>query len=385
MQNVDDLFGKTGYKNGSTIRVRIPPRYTSALGAAINVNNSVETETSITVVQRNIGLAYSSIDLTLSIDMFSDRFIKPAMAQLASDIDKDGYAVFAGAVGLTTPGVYVAGRPTAWTGADVGTLRPFLDAGARLTDAAAPIDDQRYVAVTPSTNAAVVDGLKGLFQSSTEIAEQYKRGLMGLAAGFEWVQSQSLSSFTSGTRTVGATTVTGDQTGSSLIIALAGALTVTAGDQFTIGTAGTADAVYSINPLTRQPTNKLQVFTVTAATAFVAGAATLTISPTIDNTAPDQTVSLNAKNGAAVNFMGAASTTTDMNVAWHKEAMLVAFCDLSSDLPGAEATVARDPESKIAVRMVRQYAAESDLLAVRLDVLYGFKLVRPQLAVRIQG
>jgi hypothetical protein len=381
LRPVDDLFGQTGMKAGDTIRVRVPVRYTSATGAAVNKQNSTETNTNIQLIQRNIGMGFSSKDRTLSIDDFSSRFIAPAMAQLANDIDQDGFALFYKIPNLVTPGSYSAGIPAAFTGADVSTLRPFLDAGARLTEQAAPIDNDRYVAVTPSAQAGVLDGLKGLFQSADQIADQYKRGLMGIAAGFQWVVAQALPSFTCGTRTNVTPIVNGAQTGSSLLLSGAGnTLTVSQGDQFTIG------GVYAINPLTRLASNKLQVFTVlTAATTSAGGAVTLSISPAINVTAPNQTVSAQAANGATVTWIGAANTVSDVNIAWHKNAFMVAFCQLTSDLSGADASVATDPESGISVRLVKQYNAETDEQVTRLDVLYGWQVVRPTLAVRIQG
>lgn len=378
---VDDLFGQTGMKAGDTVRVRIPVRYTSATGAAVNKQNSTETNTSIQLIQRNIGMGFTSKDRTLSVDDFSKRFIAPAMAQLASDIDYDGFAYFYKITNLVTPGSYSSGIPAAFTGADVSTLRPFLDAGARLTEQGAPIDAERFVALTPGAMAGVVDGLKGLFQSSTEIADQYKRGLMGVAAGFEWAVAQTLPSLTTGTRTNVTPLIDGAQTGASLLLKGAGnAVTIAVGDQFTIG------GVYSINPLTRTSTGKLQVFTVqAAATTSVGGAVTVSVLPSINVTAPNQTVSASAANNATVTWMGAASVTTDVNIAWHKNAFMVAFCQLTSDLSGADATVATDPESGISVRLVKQYNAETDEQVTRLDVLYGWQVVRPSLACRIQG
>jgi hypothetical protein len=381
LRNVDDLFGKVGMKAGDTVRVRIPVRYTSVTGAAVNKQNAVETQTSITLTQRNIGMGFLSKDRTLSIDDFSKRFIEPAMAQLASDIDQDGFALYYKAQNLVTPGSYSAGIPAAWTGADLATLRPFLDAKARMFEKSVPDDDKLYVAVTPAATAGVVDGLKGLFQSASDIADQYKRGLMGLAAGFEWCQAQTLPTHTAGTRTNTTPLIDGAQTGSSILLKGAGnAVTVTRGDQFTIG------GVFSINPLTRTATNKLQVFTVqTAATSGAGGAVTVSVVPSINVTAPNQTVSAQAADGATVTWQGGASAATDVNLAWHESAFLVAFCDLETNLPGAEASKVTDPESGITLRMVGQHNVETDETVYRLDVLYGWQIVRGEHVCRIQG
>ena len=387
LRPVDSLFGKVGYKAGNTIRVRVPVRYTSALGSAINLQNSVESQVNLTLNQRNIGMDFSSQDRTLSIDMFSSRFIKPAMAQLASDIDADGFALYYLAQNLSTPGALTAGVPAAWTGAAVSDLLTYLNAGAVLDIQAAPRDGDRFIACSPYASAGIVNGLKGLFQDSYEIAEQYKTGLMGIAAGFQWVMSQNVPTFTAGSRSATGSAVNGSGssvTGSTLVLKTAGTgTTYVQGDQFTIA------GVYAINPLNRIATSALQVFTVLGATqTSAAGAVTLTIAPAISVTAPNQTVSAAAADSAVVTFIGAASAgPTDVNFAWHKNAIMIAFCDLTDDLPGAEATVVRDTEggSDIALRFVRQYQASDDNTYYRLDVLYGWQVVRPSLAVRIQG
>lgn len=379
--NVASTFGMKGFKSGDTIRVKVPARYISATGAAIQKNNTVEDTVSLTLVQRNIGLGVLSKDVTLSIDSL-EQFVAPVMAQLASDIDKDGFSLYYKAQNLVTPGAYSSGSPAAFTGADVATLKPFLDAKARLAEKGAPEDGNLYVAITPSVTAGLVDALKGLFQSASEIADQYKRGLMGMAAGFEFLQTQNLPTHVCGTRTNVTPLVDGaTQTGTSLVIKGAGnAVTVKKGDQFTLA------GVYTINPLTRSATNKLQVFSVQAdATTSAGGAATLSILPSINVTAPGQTVSATAADGATLLWMGAASVATEVNVAWHRDGILVAFFDLDSDLPGAEAGKATDPVTGLTVRVAKQYNAETDEVVFRADVLYGFQVARGELVCRIQG
>jgi hypothetical protein len=377
--NVASTFGMKGFKGGDTISIKLPARYVSGTGAAIVKNNTAESTVQLTLVQRNIGLGAITKDLTLSIDSLMN-YIDPVMAQLASDIDSDALALYYKAGNLTTPGAYVAGSPAQWTGADLATLRPFLDARARLADAGMPANGEAYMAVTPSQSAGVVDSLKGLFQDSTEVASQYKRGLMGMAGGFEFVESQVLPRHVAGTRTNG--TINGAaQSGNTLILAGVGAsTTINRGDQFTIA------GVYQINKLTRIASNKLQVFSVQAAvTASAGGAATVTVLPAISATAPGQTVSNLPADTSAVTFMGAASAATDVAIGWHKTALYAAFLPLEDDLPGAESAQETDKVSGLSVRVTKQYNVETDEVVFRADVLYGFQVVRPELMVRVQA
>ena len=381
-QTIDSLFGQVGYKNGSTVRIRIPVRYAIAQGAGINLNNTVESQTSLTLLQSNIGVDFTTEDLKLSIDLFADRILKPQIAQIASYIDQTGFELFYKAQSLATPGAIVNGIPAAFTGADVAGMRPFNDIRARMREQSCPTSEV-YVALTPSAMAGVVDSLKGLFQSATEIAEQYKTGLMAIGAGFEWLEAQTLPAFTTGSRPTTGATVNGNGSpviGSSITVATAGAT-----DSFTKGDKFCIDGVYAINPLTRVSTGKLQVFSVQATATAVGSAVTLSVLPAINIISPDETVSAAAADGAAITFIGAANVTTDVNIAWHRDAFMVAFADLPTDLPGAVSSMARDPETGVAIRMTKQYASDVDVVYYRADVLFGFQMVRPQLAGLILG
>jgi len=379
-KNIDSLFGQVGYKNGSTVRVRIPVRYTMSQGQGINLNNTIETQTSVTLLQYNIGVEFTTEDLKLSIDEFSSRILEPQIVQIASGIEQAiGQTFLTGAQSLSTPGAYVNGAPAVITGAEVATLRPFNDIRARLREQSTPTKDV-YVAISPDTSAGVVDSLKGLFQDATEIAKQYRMGVMGTTAGFDWLESNCLPTFVSGTRLVAGGVVNGGGNavvGSTITISNTDTGTITAGDMFVI------NGVNAINPLTRASTGKLQVFTVQTATAFTANSATVSVLPAINVTSPDQTVSAAAADGATVTWLANPGVSELMNVAWHRDAVTFAVADLPTDLPGAVASMARDPESGLAIRMLKQYQADTDLIYYRADVLFGVTLVRPVLAGKI--
>ena len=171
----DDKFGVSGAKIGDTLNIRKPVRYVGRSGTALSVENLTETSVPLQLsTQFGVDFTFTTKDLALSIDDFSKRFIRPAVATIANKIDSDGLALFSkvyNAVG--TPGTAAS------------TLRTYLDAGAKLDNEGTPRDDQRSIVIDPLTQAAVVDNLKGLFQSSTQISDQYRRGQMGTAAGFD--------------------------------------------------------------------------------------------------------------------------------------------------------------------------------------------------------
>jgi len=381
-QNVDEIFRNSTFNSGDTVTIKIPPRYLSTTGATIVKNNTTQTSTTITITQRNAGVGFTSKQLTLSLGDFYSNVASPLMAQLAADIESDGYTeLFNGAQGLVTPGAYTAGAPAQWTGADISTLRPFNDARARLKDQAG--GQEMFAALSPSAQAGLVDGAKALFNPNPTISDQYMKGVLTRYAGIEFVESQALPRFTSGTRTSTGATVNGTlSTGAtSVVLASAGASkTYVVGDQFTVA------AVYSVNPLTRVSTGKLQVFTVqTLQTSSGGGAVTLSFLPAMVTSGKDQTVNRAITDTDAVTFYGAASTASDVNLVWCKDALLFAACDLSDDMDGVKVNKERDPITGITLRMMSGTDITEDEAIKRLDVMYGWKCVRPQLAVRVIG
>jgi hypothetical protein len=87
--------------------------------------------------------------------------------------------------------------------------------------------------------------------------------------------------------------------------------------------------------------------------------------------------------GGVVTFVGAASTQYAQNLVYHKDAITFATADLL--LPQGVDMAARAVHNGISLRVVRQYDINNDRLPCRIDVLYGFNTIRPQMACRIWG
>ena len=86
-------------------------------------------------------------------------------------------------------------------------------------------------------------------------------------------------------------------------------------------------------------------------------------------------------NGAAITKLGGASAVYRPSLAYHKNAFAFATADLQ--MPEGVDFSAREVYDGISMRMVRQYVISSDTFPCRLDVLYGYKTIRAQLAARI--
>jgi len=368
----DDSFAVEGAKIGSTLRIRLPDRALVTDGAALQVQDDNEQFTTLTVSsQKHIGVNFTSAELTMQLDDFAERVLKPRISQLASSIDADvanSYKSIFQSVG--TPGTTPA------------TSLVLLQAQQKLNESAA-VMSPRYATVNPAANAGLVEGLKGLFNPVNTISRQFKNGLMGEGVlGLEEINmSQSIKQHTTGSRT-GAHTVTttvSTQGQATINITGTGSQTIAAGDVFTIAN------VYAVNPQTRESTGSLQQFVVTEANTASGGAYTsVKISPAIYTSSNAlATVDSFPVATAAVTFLGSASTQYPQNLVYHKDAISFATADLL--LPQGVDMASRQVHNGISMRVVRQYDINNDRLPCRIDVLYGFSASRPPMAVRLWG
>jgi hypothetical protein len=370
----DDSFAVEGAKIGSTLRIRLPDRALVTDGAALQVQDDNEQFTTLSVnSQKHIGVNFTSAELTMQLDDFAERVLKPRISQLASSIDADvanAYKSIFASVG--TPGTVPS------------TSLVLLQAQQKLNEAAA-VMSPRYATVNPAANAGLVEGMKGLFNPTDTVSKQFRNGMMGTGVlGFDEVNmSQSIKVHTTGSR-AGTTLVNGavsTQGQSTISIdGLTGATdTVTVGDVFTIAN------VYAVNPQTRESTGSLQQFVVTAAQTGAGNAlANMAISPPIYTSASAlATVDSFPADNAAVTFLGSASTAYPQNLIYHKDAITFATADLL--LPQGVDMAARAVHNGISLRIVRQYDINNDRMPCRIDVLYGFSAIRPQMACRMWG
>ncbi len=371
----DDSFAVEGAKIGSTLRIRLPDRALVTNGAALQVQDDNEQYTTLTVNnQKHIGVNFTSAELTMQLDDFADRVLKPRISQLASSIDND--------VANSYKGIYSSvGTP----GTTPGTSLVLLQAQQKLNEYASPMDN-RYATVNPAANAALVEGMKGFFNPTDTISRQFKNGLMGQGVlGYnEVAMSQSIVNHTTGTRSASATLTVGSTISTEGASAIAingdtGSATFKAGDVFTIA------GVYAVNPQTRQSTGSLQQFVVTAdATASSGNWATVNVSPAIYTSANAlATVDAFPQSGAAVTVLGAASTSYPQNLVYQKDAITFATADLL--MPQGVDMASRQVHNGISLRIVRQYDINNDRMPCRIDVLYGYSVIRAPMAARIWG
>ena len=331
--------------------------------------------------QFHVDTQFTTQDLALSLDMFSDRVLKPAVAAIANKIDRDGLVM---AKNNTANIVGTAGTPP--TG-----LITYLTAGAYLDAEGAPRDGRRSCIVEPFTSATIVDSLKGLFVPQEAIGEQYRKGLMGRdSAGMNWkmdqnVVSQTFGSYSGVTLTTNTATFTGSltsgwaQTSTITLAVSGGTANLNQGDVIQIAN------VYAVNPQNRQAygSNKLRNFVVTSA---VSGSSSIsvTVSPAIITAGQFQNVSVaSTSSTAAVTPFNNTGTVSPQNIIMHRNAFTLAVADLELPEGVHFAGRASDKEIGLSMRVVRQYTINNDSIPTRIDVLYGWAPLYPELACRV--
>jgi len=372
-RSYDDSYAQTGAKIGSVLRVRKPNQYTRTQGSRVmSVQEQAELSGTITVAtQDHIDMSFNSSELALSIDEFSTRYIVPAMSSLVSGIESD-FLAFATKATYNVAGT--AGSPPTDLVA-VGAAR------AKLNQYLAPKDGNRFIQCDSVTMGGMVNGLKGLFQDSTQIKEQYREGMIGRTAMADWYENDRMWTLTNGNDVTGTTDAAALVTDGGSTIDMHTTIAVSAQ---VVGQVFTIAGVFACHPETKAAYSSLQQFTITAI-----GASTTTISPAIYLTGPRQNVcsSAGAKlattdfNSKTLTFVGAASTSYVQNLMYHKEA----FQFVTADLPlkaDAQSCV-RMTQDGLGLRVWRQGDIRNDEDLLRIDILYGFAALRPEWACRI--
>lgn len=379
----DDSFGQVnGYKVGDTINVNVPARFIATR------NNLDITSTQQDVVEQKVPLA---LDQTATIGVNADslelrndiseaellakgeRILKPAMIELGHEIESQ-------IISQATDSIYSIVGTAGSTTFDTSTM---LAAGDELNYNLAPMGERKALLNTTAMSSAV-NARKGLFQSSEEIAKQYKTGYMGTADGFDFMGNQLLATHTNGNDVSFEVSTTVSTEGQSTLVVEG--LTVTTGT-VTKGTVFTIDGVNMVHPQTKQDLGVLQKFVVTAdATADGSGIATLSISPAFYTSASNglQNITAFPADGATCNVLtGSASTAYTQNLVYHPSA----FRFISTKLfqPRNVEMSGTASEEGITINMVSDFDVLTRKEILRFDVLYGFSAIRPEWACRITG
>lgn len=359
----DSQYAKTGARIGNDLKIRLPNEFTIRSGATLSAQDVTEASTTMTVdTQKGVDFSFSSEELTMHIDDFKARYIEPAMSVLAANMESDALSMYKDVYNFYS---------------GVGSANSFANitqAQKVLTDNLAPYGDRSYLH-NPQSVVDMLADTKGLFQDSSSIAKQYKDGELGKIAGFNHFENTLMPSHTTGTAaaTTGYLVNGASQTGASLTVDT-GSTTFLDGDIITIA------GVNRVHPETKADTGVLQQFVVTANSG--ASATSLSISPSITASAGRQNVTGSPADNAAVSKVGGGNGADwQETLAFSKNAFAFATADLV--LPEGVDFAAREVLDGISMRIVKAYTIADDKMPCRIDVLYGYKAIRPQLACRV--
>lgn len=372
---------------GDTVSIRKPVKFYTADGAT-RVNQDVqEKSTSITVDQRkHVSWKFSTQDLTLSVEEYSERYIKPAMITLANTVDASLFGLYDAVWNsVGTPGT---------TPADFAAVA----SAAQRLDEMAVMADRRSMMLNPAAHYAVAGNQLTLDAVGTMGKGAYEEAKVGRIAKFATFSTQNIAN-----HTVGVATGTPLVNGASQNVTYANATGANSQtlntDGWTNSTTGilkkgdviTIAGVYAVNPVPGEGTTGktvmpyLQQFTVLADadSGATTGPAALTISPAIITTGPFQTVSAAPADDAAITVLGTGGTSYPQNLGFHKNAFALVTVPL--EMPDGAAFKARESHNGLSIRVVKAYDIEEDEDIIRLDLLYGRRAIYPDLAARLWG
>lgn len=368
-RSYDDKYKQGGASIGSSLRIRLPETYEVTTGKTMNVQDQAEQSETMTIAtQKHVGLRVNSADRALKEDDFVERKIVPAMSVLASSVEADCLSMV-----LDIPNMVGA------YGTPCTDLTNFGLARAKLNQFLAPLDDKRTALIDSITSSGMTNGLKTYFNDTQQLSMAYREGIMGRASGFTFAENELLPVLTVGTR-AGTITINGAApTGTSIAMkAFTNATdTVNKGEIFTIA------GYYAVHPETKTPYSFLKQFVVTEDAVCISNAiAALKIFPEIIDSGAYQNVYGAPGSDAVVTFQGTASRSYGQLITYHKDAFAVVFADLPM-MPGGECS--RKVMDNISMRYWSDGDIRNDEALTRIDVLYGYKTIRHQLACRVIG
>ena len=387
-RSYDDSFAKKGGgKIGDTLRVRMPNQYTRRTGSRVmDVQDQAEASQNVTVAtQDGVDMKFNSAELALSIEEFTPRYIEPAVSVLVAGIEGDVLAD-------VTKSVYnLTGTAGTVVGSSSGDILAVTSARAKLNQNLAPKDGNRAVQFDSVTMGAIVNGNKALFHDGGQLKEAFREGFISRNAMADWYENEKTWNLTNSDDVAGEVDESAETnfTQGSTTIHVDGL-----GTTIKKGMVFEWEGIYAVHPETKAPYSHLQQFVVTNVDGSVtSNEIDITFSPAIYTTGAKQNVATSTgaavtwtstgQDGKNIAFFGSANGVYRQNLMYHRDA----FTFVTADLPlmaDAESCVRREKDG-LSMRVWKGSDIRNDELLMRLDILYGWKALRPEWACRISN
>ena len=374
---VNRKFENQFVKIGNSLTIRKPNRFTIASGPGLQIQDIAEPSVTITInQQQHADFQFTSQDLTLTVEEFSERYLKPAMASLANKIDLDVLA-------NTTSGI------SNYVGTPLITPAAFSTSvqltGRRQDELAAP-QDNRTLVLNPAAYWAIANGLTPSFVMPTA-KEALVKGYLATIGNYEVYMDQNIPGGATGIQhnssiAMTVSSVTGPQGNGASTVMAGGTPTENMG----LGEVFSVAGVFNVNPQNRLSTGVLKNFVVTGTTAVSGSSWTVTFSPSVVTSGPYQNATGPMSTAAAILWLSGTSATQisgPNNVAFTRDAFGLVMVPM--EIPQGVDFAARETYRNISMRVIRAYDINNDVFPTRIDVLYGTTTYYDELAVRLGG
>jgi hypothetical protein len=363
----DDRFAQSGAKIGESLRIKMPNVYEVTDGAVLNVQDTTQESQTLTVATRkHVGLSFTAQELTMKLDEFSKQILDPAVSILAAKMEADALSMIKDVCCIVDQDATAFTYDTLLAGREV------------LNDNLAPMDNQRTALLSSRHSRKIAKDIVNLANPNAAAGGTFREGFLAHASGFDIMESSMIGKHTTGTsaKTTGYT-VNGTTEGADGSVTLqTGTATFLKGDVLTFA------GCYRVHPETKVSTGVLQPFVVTE--DYAGGAGDIKVYPKIITSGAKQNVSAYPDNGGAVVKVGAgANELLDNSLVYHKDAFTIVTADLR--MPQGVDFASRKVKDGISMRIVQDYDIVNDKFPCRIDVLYGYKTLRPELACRLHA
>jgi hypothetical protein len=248
-----------GYTVGDTITIRKPTDFTVRSTITASAQDVTEAKTSIVVNQiAGVDFAFTSQQLTLNIGELSERVIRPAMIQIANQIDVSVMSLYKDIPQYVgTPGTLVQ------------SFAGFAK-GAQNMDQRSVPQGGRTAILAPADFWALAGSQTALFSQAIN-NKSYREGEIGKIGGIDTYMSQNAPTFTTGP--FGGTPLingasqntTYDTTGANTQTLITDGWTAAAAARVVVGDVFTIAGVFDVNPITKATLPILKQFVVKAA------------------------------------------------------------------------------------------------------------------------
>ena len=374
-------YSKEYKKVGSSVEIRRPINFTVTDGVTVSVQDVEEGKLTMTLDKhKHVAFGFSAVDLTLTIDQYSERYIKPAMIAIANQIDSDGLAL--------------AKSVHNWVGTPGQTVNSFDDFAKgpeRLDNLSVP-GDRRYAMLSPNDHWGLI-GSQTALNDGKLIEDAYVRAKLPMLGNVQPLMGQNVYTLACGTRDNTTPLVKGASQASTYAdvkTTMTQTLNTDGWDNSATledGMVFTIADVYAVNPVTGAALDFLAQWTVVGATTAHAsgGTTALTISPAIITSGPYKTASAVPADGAAITVVGTASNNYRQNLVYHSNAFALATAPIVQLESFAWRGAETDPDTGLTITMHKSGDFVNLREDIRMDVLYGWKCIDPRLATRLSG